>query len=89
MRILLVLLAMLTGLSLPEVAVATSRAEVADVSAAPVASASLAERDQACTIMAGTALRRRTAIARRTIMWLPLVALGRPCGLVVSDRPLE
>lgn len=88
MRMLLVLLAMITGLSLPEMALAVSRAEVADsgIAAAPTASAE--QRQQRCVCRGGSVPQKRTPPRRKTV-WLPAPALATASAIFLSDRPLE
>lgn len=88
MRMLLVLLAMITGLSLPEVALAVSRAEVADsgIAAAPTASAE--QRQQRCVCRGGNLPQKRTPSRRKTV-WLPAPAFVAGAAIFLSDRPLE
>ena len=88
MRMLLVLLAMITGLSVPEVALAVSRAEVTDngIAAAPTASAE--QRQQRCVCRGGSVPQKRTPSRRKTV-WLPAPALAAASVIFLSDRPLE
>lgn len=88
MRILLALLAMITGLSLPEVAFAVSRTEVADAGISASASISAEQRQQRC-IGRGGAVPQRRSSARRKTVWLPAPALIRICGIELSDRARE
>lgn len=88
MRILLALLAMISGLSLPEVAVAISRAEVAEAGVAAGTSASAERRQQRCAGRGGAVPQKRTSARRKTV-WLPAPALIRPCGIELSDRARE
>lgn len=86
MRFLLVLLALLSGLSLTEVAVAASPAEV--VGRAQLAAAEMAPATVACPVrerVARAAVRVSTA---RTVA--PIEAgLAQPCGVTISDQPDE
>ena len=88
MRILLVLLAMMTGLSMPGVAYAVSRTEVADSGVSASASASAEQRQQRCSERVGAVPQKR-ASARRKTVWLPAPALVRPCGIELTDRARE
>lgn len=88
MRILLVLLAMLTGLSLPEVVHATSRTEVADSGVAASSAVAPALHEQRCAARGGVVPQMRTT-ARRTAAWFPAPALIRSCGFELSDRTRE
>lgn len=88
MRMLLVLLAMITGLSLPEMAHAVQRAEVADTGVAASASASAEQRQQRCAGRGGAVPQKRSNARRKTV-WLPAPALIRPCGIELSDRARE
>jgi len=86
MRLLLVLLAMLSGLSLSNVAVATSRAEVADMGSAVSTTAVSAQQREAC-VTGGTVARRTAPVERRKRLWLPLPAFVSACSVVLTDRP--
>lgn len=86
MRLLLLLLAMLSGLSLPNVAVATARAEVADMGSAVPAAVQAPQRGDAC-IASGGSTRRTAPVERRKRLWLPVPAFARTCGIVLTDRP--
>ncbi|MFN3552139.1 MAG: hypothetical protein ACK4UL_03440 [Novosphingobium meiothermophilum] len=87
MRLLLALLAVLTGLSLPDVAVAFSRAEVAESGAAAQAAQTVEQRQQRCAARTGT-LAQPCRKVRRTI-WLPLPALTPVRTVELSDRARE
>lgn len=88
MRILLALLAMITGLSLPEVALAVSRAEVAEAGVAAGTTVSTERRQQRCAGRGGAVPQKRTTARRKTV-WLPAPALIRSCGIELSDRSRE
>lgn len=88
MRMLLALLALITGLSLPEVALAVSRTEVAEAGMATGATTSVEQRQQRCAARGGAVPQKRTN-ARRKTMWLPAPALIRPCGIELTDRARE
>jgi hypothetical protein len=86
MRFLLVLLAMLSGLSLADVAVAASPAEVvgrAQLTAAEVAPAALT-----CPVRARVA---RAAVRIDTALPLAPAEAGftRACGVTIADQPHE
>ncbi|MCW1384838.1 hypothetical protein OLX02_18635 [Novosphingobium sp. KCTC 2891] len=89
MRLLLVLLAMLTGLSLPDVAVATSRAEVAGVGVSASAATQAAARRTVCPVRAKAAPPRKFAALQRKPIWLPTAALVENCGVRITDRARE
>jgi hypothetical protein len=86
MRFLLVLLALLSGLSLGDVAVAASPAEV--VGRAELASAELAPVAIACPVRA-----RMARAAVRLDLRQPLApadaGFARPCGVTIADQPHE
>lgn len=86
MRFLLVLLAMLSGLSLSNLAVASSRAEVADMGSTVLASAQSPQRGEAC-VASGAVARRTAPVERRKRLWLPLPAFVRACSIILTDRP--
>ena len=88
MRILLALLAMITGLSLPQAAYAASRMEVADAGVAGATTA-LAERRQQRCVERGGAIPQKRSSARRKTVWLPAPAFVRPCGFELTDRARE
>lgn len=88
MRFLLALLAMITGLTLPEVALAVSRTEVADAGVAAAATASAEQRQQRCAGRGGVVPQKRSNARRKTV-WLPAPALIRPCGIELTDRARE
>jgi hypothetical protein len=86
MRFLLVLLALLSGLSLGDVAVAASPAEV--VGRAQLAAAETAPAAEACPVRARMA---RAAVRIDTTRALaPLDAgFARSCGVTIADQPHE
>ncbi|KUR77823.1 hypothetical protein AQZ50_08565 [Novosphingobium sp. Fuku2-ISO-50] len=86
MRFLLVLLAMLSGLSLADVAIAASPAEV--VGRAELAAAELAPAAQACPVRARVA-RARLRIDRAWPLAPADSGFARPCGVTIADRPHE
>lgn len=88
MRFLLALLAMITGLTLPEVALAVSRTEVADAGVSAAATASAEQRQQRCAGRGGVVPQKRSNARRKTV-WLPAPALIRPCGIELTDRARE
>lgn len=87
MRLLLVLLAMLSGLSLPGSAYAVSPAEVVAASTAnPPAVASTACPVRAAVARAAVRLEPAVPLALRT----PMPVLARNCGFIVKvDRARE
>ena len=88
MRLLLVLLALLTGLSLPEVSAASSRVEVAGTGLAGSASAAVGARRQECAVQACDVPRARFVLSSAAV-WAP-VAMPRAIGTVcLSDCPRE
>ncbi len=87
MRILLALLAMITGLSLPGVAYAVPQAEVAGSDGSVAMSAGIDQRQQHCAGRGGAVPQKRTTARRKTV-WLPAPALIRPC-IELSDRTRE
>jgi len=90
MRLLLVLLAMLTGLSLPEVAVATSRAQVAGMGVSASAIAPAEAQRKVCPVRAREAAPpRKFAALQRKPIWLPMPALVPVCGIQLTDRARE
>ena len=86
MRFLLVLLAMLSGLSLVDVAVAASPAEV--VGRAELAAADAAPAVAACPVRA-----RLARAAVRIDLSRPMVPMdagfSRSCGVTIADQPHE
>lgn len=89
MRLLLVLLAMLTGLSLPELAVATSPAEVAGVGA-PAAGLAQAPAADRTACRAPTRQNHRSGrIERPRRIWLPVLALACARPIEWGDRARE
>jgi hypothetical protein len=86
MRFLLVLLAMLSGLSLADVAIAASPAEV--VGRAEHAAAVVAPAASACPVRAAVARMRMRLDLSRPIA--PAEAgFARSCGVTIADRPHE
>jgi hypothetical protein len=86
MRFLLVLLAMLSGLSLADVAIAASPAEV--VGRAELAVAEAAPAASACPVRAAVARMHMRLDTARPIA--PAEAgFARPCGVTIADRPHE
>ena len=88
MRLLLVLLAMLTGLSLPQAAaVAAAPSEVAGAGLQSGSAVAAQAARTACPVRAREALslRRFTALQRKPI-WLPVAALASGCGFALTDR---
>jgi hypothetical protein len=86
MRFLLVLLALLSGLSLPEVAVASSRAEVVGMASG---SAQVAQQEhKAC---AGDIKAQKPTSYTRLARAAPLLrpAHVRACSITIPDRPRE
>lgn len=88
MRILLALLAMITGLSLPQTAFAVSRTEIADSGVTVGATASAQKRQQRCAERGGAVPQKRNSTRRKTV-WLPAPAVIRPCDIELSDRARE
>lgn len=88
MRLLLVLLAMLSGLSLPQAAaVAAARAEVAGTGLAQGPQAVAEAKREACPVRAREAVPpRRFAAQQRKPIWLPVPALATGCAFEFSDR---
>ena len=88
MRLLLVLLAMLTGLSLPQAAaVAAAQSEVAGAELAGAESTTAIEARQACPMRArATGPQRRFMARQGKPVWLPFTALASGCGFELSDR---
>lgn len=86
MRLLLVLLALLSGLSLAEVTASTARAEVVGSASGAILAAS--HEPQASVSLAKV---QRPACERRLVRThaLPVVALARTISIVICDRPLE
>lgn len=88
MRMLLALLALITGLSLPEVALAVSRTEVAEAGMSAGSATAVEQRQQRCVGRGGAVPQKRTNARRKTV-WLPAPALIRPCGIELTDRARE
>jgi len=86
MHFLLVLLAMLSGLSLADVAIAASPAEV--VGRAQIAAAEQAPAASACPVRARVA-RARLRIDRTWPLAPVQAGFARPCGVTIADRPHE
>ncbi|WP_169492666.1 hypothetical protein [Novosphingobium olei] len=88
MRLLLVLLAMLTGLSLPQAAaVAAAQSEVAGQGLQSAAAVVAEPARAACPVRAREASPpRRFAAQQRKPVWLPVPALASGCGFELSDR---
>ncbi len=86
MRLLLVLLALLSGLSLSEVGASPARAEVIGAAAVTLLVASQERKAEA-----GLAKTQRPTCARRLVrtITLPEIALARAISIVICDRPLE
>jgi hypothetical protein len=86
MRFLLILLAMISGLSLADVAVASSPAHV--VGQAELASAEVAPAAIACPVRARVA---RAQLRIDTTRQLPPFEAGfaHSCGVTTADQPLE
>lgn len=88
MRILLALLAIITGLNLPQTAYAVSRMEVADAGVTGGATASAERRQQRCVERGGAIPQKRNSGRRKTV-WLPAPANIRLCGIELTDRARE
>ena len=86
MRLLLVLLALLSGLSLTDVTASSARAEVVGSASGAVLAASQGQQARVSLAKANRPTCERRLI--RTIV-LPVVALGRTISIVICDRPLE
>lgn len=86
MRLLLVLLALLSGLSLTEVTASSARAEVVGAASGAVLAASEERRASVSLAKAQRPICERRLV--RTIA-LPVVALARTISIVICDRPLE
>ncbi|MBX9885306.1 MAG: hypothetical protein K2X68_10075 [Novosphingobium sp.] len=86
MRLLLVLLALLSGLSLSEVGASPARAEVIGAAAGTLLVASQEHKTEAALAKA-----QRPACTRRLIrtITLPEIALARVISISICDRPLE
>lgn len=86
MRLLLVLLALLSGLSLADVTATSARAEVVG-SASGAFLASSQERKASVSL----AKAQRPTCERRLVrtILVPVVALGHTISIVICDRPLE
>ena len=89
MRVLLVLLAMITGLSVPQVAVAFSRTEVAESGVSANQAPAADQRQRRCAQRDRDVPQMRHATARRKTVWLPAPALARVCGIELTDRARE
>jgi hypothetical protein len=88
MRILLALLAILSGLSLPEVAFAASHTEIANAGVAGSGTAAAERRQQRCIERGGAIPQRRSSAPLKTV-WLPAPAFVRACGIELTDRARE
>lgn len=86
MRLLLVLLALLSGLSLAEVTASSARAEVVGSASGTMLVASPARSANVSLAKAQPPACERHLI--RTIV-LPVAALARTISIVICDRPLE
>ncbi len=87
MRFLLVLLAVLSGLVLPEVAGAT-RVQVAGMGTALREEPAAAPQQEAC--LAPRAIAPRAApLPDRRLAPLPVAASVAACSIALTDRPLE
>lgn len=88
MRLLLVLLAMLSGLSLPQAAaVAAARSEVTGSGLAQGSQAVAEAKREACPVRAREAVAMRRFVAQqRKPIWLPVAALAAGCAYELSDR---
>ncbi len=86
MRLLLVLLALLSGLSLAEVTASSARAEVVGAASGAVMAASQAQQAHVSLAKA-----QRPTCARRLVrtIVLPVAAFARTISIVICDRPLE
>jgi hypothetical protein len=86
MRLILVLLALLSGLSLSEVAVAASHAEVAGVASS--ATVAVSQEHKAC---AGDIKVQRPTAQTKLAQAKPLPQLAhiRACSIRIPDRPRE
>jgi hypothetical protein len=86
MRLLLVLLALLSGLSLAEVTASSARAEVVGSAAGSVLVANAEQKAVAAHARAQRPTCRRRLI--RTVV-VPVLAFGRAISIEICDRPLE
>lgn len=86
MRLLLVLLALLSGLSLSEVGATSARSEVVGAAAGTLLVAS-----QERKVEVGLAKAQRPACEQRTVrtVVLPVLAVVRAISISIWDRPLE
>ena len=86
MRFLLILLALLSGLSLTEVTASSARAEVVGSASGAVLAASHEQQ-----VRVSLAKAHRPTCGRQLIpaIMRPVVALGRTTSIVICDRPLE
>jgi hypothetical protein len=86
MRLLLVLVALLSGLSLAEVTASSARAEVVGSAAGSVLVQNAEQK-----AVAAHAKPQRPACQRRLIrtVMVPVLAFGRPISIEICDRPLE
>lgn len=86
MRLLLVLLALVSGLSLAEVTASSARAQV--IGSASGALLASGQEHQASVRLAKA---QRPVCQRRLVrtVTLPVVALARKTSIVICDRPLE
>lgn len=86
MRLLLVLLALLSGLSLAEVTASSARAEVVGSAAGQIFVANAEQKAVAAHARAQRPTCRRRLI--RTVV-VPVLAFGRTISIEICDRPLE
>ncbi len=86
MRLLLVLLALLSGLSLADVTASSARAEVVGSASGALMAIS---QERKASVSLGKA--QRPTCERRLVrsVILPSAELGRKISIVICDRPLE
>lgn len=87
MRLILILLALLSGLSAPQ-AVAASAAARADSSVVASESVALTPMRRDCVVRCA-AERPGTSQSKRKTVWLPVFALVAPSAIHIGDRARE
>lgn len=85
MRFLLVLLALLSGLSMPQAVAAASATRVDTSVVAREESVPLAPMRRDCAAGCG-GQKRSEADSRRKVVWLPVLALIAPATVHIGDR---
>lgn len=86
MRFLLILLAVLSGLSLSDVPAVAQPAEVVGLASGVAVSAT--SQTAVCAVRARM-VRHTIRLDRARALAAPAAVFAQPCGITIADRPLE